>query len=1628
MLRLALCIAALLSLLCLPPAHAQLLDLSQMRGLSKVPPIESTALILEGDVTEKTFDLIKSTLVHFDVDDTGTLYEISLTPEDPIGLTLQALKLDLNDANQVTKKTTLLSDSSFGPRDEVAILPATLLAPGRIYIAMAAVNSVNVTLRIKRTSKVGAPIQASKSSRTPTASADDVLGISDGVFNCIVPAAFSKPGADDALLVTDPQSYLEIGAYTANAKRLGSHSGYGQLNIRGLKHQGANSLCISAKKGKSVPETAWRLIMTPSESVAAEPDAETPLDTLTMLKPNETLRAPIDMKDYDRYRIDGEGVFNLAYRSNASSRVCVYQGRQGGRNIEECYGTYKVNIGPFRKGPETLISVTQRGKKVGLYELTLTPSTASEETTLFEPNYYSSFQESYKSTSRISGRLSGSGDVDTLTIDAGDEAQMWRFVVLGDTVSQVVFKSVTASLADIRRSGRTGRRLVTPDMYLQPGPVRIAIYGKAGDYKVIAKPLGSPPAWSELEPNHSLPRRIAFAEEIRGTLDTSDTDKFSFFLHRDADVTFKMNAPAGATYSGSLSAPGLYREKITGAWEKTASLPAGEHVLTLSPSVTSPAEYDLLIDYADPFKVNAPKATIDLASALPAIQAFSLFEQTLEIPLSIQDVTSALDGRLLVWADRPGVTAQPVPVSVAAGSSNWVSVSVTFPPDLYDGPLRIAFGVVNPSGKPLASRFLDLDVDAQALASNAREALPAPPSLIGGINVANSALGAKWVSVDGIEIDKEGDYARGNPYSADGLFRLIDGIIEQGQPPTSHEGYLTIGSEKPLAPVLDLPGDAAIPIAGIGIDTRMYKPIGIRKFAVDVSLDGTTWDELLSAVHDTWGKPAYYEAENGAKPAKFVRLRALDKRGAPNSSVALNAFEVIAKPGGSGLSRVNIANKELGALTSSQTNMRASRWKFLDAAVTNHRNFYSSENPTDSNAAITFKNTLEADIAALELVYGSGTKNAQFALPTEAIVYASPKGPTGPWREIARTAYPETPTEGQVIRIDLPEFITARAVKVEYAHSGKGSLRAPAQIRIFERPEDDEYRSVLGLWGQWRAQRAAKAPAALVPESGDMPTLAPDGNANAQTVEFSKDEDTWRIPVAGGANTVRVSVTGSPGFDPSIRAKNASGTALEPIETVRSEFLKDVTYIFPAQPGSHIDVTVSEDQRSTIFLIDQSASVASYIPRIRRAIVDFASDMVEGRDAVQFKALGRSWAKEGWYTDPIPLRTDLANYQGGGNSSAETAMLEAAKKLAEQDGSRALVIITDADVDAQSTLMSELEKARVRVFVIKISSGGMWQNPVLSQPLSMLWAGVTGGEVSSILQSEDISVAYARASARLLGPKPYTISAELETRVIDPGLLEVAALSADNRTKSLDNLLIIFDASGSMLKRLEGTRRIKLAKGAVQGLFFEDRLDSSQTNIGLRVFGGPPGSCETNLVEPLGTNNIVTLARAVNVINPQNNAKTAIGASLLAAKNDMAGKSGASSILLITDGEETCGGDPLNAIAALRDAGIDTRIDVVSFALEPEIDRRTFEGWAKAGGGIYADAQSSADLQAAIATAVQARFEVIKDGAVIASGLTGGPTIELAPGQYRLRQVGGKTAKTITISEAQTTATMLPPS
>lgn len=171
--------------------------------------------------------------------------------------------------------------------------------------------------------------------------------------------------------------------------------------------------------------------------------------------------------------------------------------------------------------------------------------------------------------------------------------------------------------------------------------------------------------------------------------------------------------------------------------------------------------------------------------------------------------------------------------------------------------------------------------------------------------------------------------------------------------------------------------------------------------------------------------------------------------------------------------------------------------------------------------------------------------------------------------------------------------------------------------------------------------------------------------------------------------------------------------------------------------------------------------------------------------------------------------------------------------------------------------------------------------------------------------------------------------------------------------------------------------------------------------LALRVFGDTPDSCERELAIELAPLDQGSAVDQITAIESVDGVKTPLAAALERVAADLNEVDGPQIVVLVTDGEETCGGNPQRAIRELIDQGIDVRINVVGFAVDDEELKVQFEEWTRIGGGQFYDASGADELGEAIASALQPPFEVRDSaGAVIGSGAVDGDAVRVSPGTY----------------------------
>ena len=202
-------------------------------------------------------------------------------------------------------------------------------------------------------------------------------------------------------------------------------------------------------------------------------------------------------------------------------------------------------------------------------------------------------------------------------------------------------------------------------------------------------------------------------------------------------------------------------------------------------------------------------------------------------------------------------------------------------------------------------------------------------------------------------------------------------------------------------------------------------------------------------------------------------------------------------------------------------------------------------------------------------------------------------------------------------------------------------------------------------------------------------------------------------------------------------------------------------------------------------------------------------------------------------------------------------------------------------------------------------------------------------------------------------------------------LCTVACLCAANVSATAiadepNDLILILDASNSMWGQIDGENKIVIARRAVGELIDSLEDDSS---VGLVAYGHRrEGDCEDietlQAVAPLDKD---ALKATINAVTPKG--KTPITTSLEHAFGQIRDDTN-TSVILISDGLETCSKDPCAAVREAKETGLPFVLHVVGFDVAGE-DTSQLECAAQAGGGIFLGVEDAESLSAALESAYE---------------------------------------------------------
>lgn len=284
-------------------------------------------------------------------------------------------------------------------------------------------------------------------------------------------------------------------------------------------------------------------------------------------------------------------------------------------------------------------------------------------------------------------------------------------------------------------------------------------------------------------------------------------------------------------------------------------------------------------------------------------------------------------------------------------------------------------------------------------------------------------------------------------------------------------------------------------------------------------------------------------------------------------------------------------------------------------------------------------------------------------------------------------------------------------------------------------------------------------------------------------------------------------------------------------------------------------------------------------------------------------------------------------------------------------------------------------------------------------------------------------------------PTVFTLSddqvAQLKRAGATDALLTMMQSSAKSVIQSdVGGYVMILDVSVSMLENTsDGQSKWEAAKKSATELIASvpDGL-----SLAVVVYGHEKSKpCEVEVLRslmPINGNDKAEVTRRIQQLQPSGN--TPIGRSLQVAAEQVYKSRTPAKILLITDGIETCKGDPLTEASKFAASEATGRsIDVIGFGLKPE-EIQSVSKIAANGKGKYFDAKNSQELKVAFEQAKQDLLQKLTktDGAVklAASKVLNKPSelmvdtytnARLAPGNYHYWQVNFQPGKYVVVCD-----------
>ncbi|MCT8160317.1 VWA domain-containing protein [Pseudoruegeria sp. SHC-113] len=190
----------------------------------------------------------------------------------------------------------------------------------------------------------------------------------------------------------------------------------------------------------------------------------------------------------------------------------------------------------------------------------------------------------------------------------------------------------------------------------------------------------------------------------------------------------------------------------------------------------------------------------------------------------------------------------------------------------------------------------------------------------------------------------------------------------------------------------------------------------------------------------------------------------------------------------------------------------------------------------------------------------------------------------------------------------------------------------------------------------------------------------------------------------------------------------------------------------------------------------------------------------------------------------------------------------------------------------------------------------------------------------------------------------------------------ICAVAQGATAQEAENSILVLDASGSMWGQIDGTAKITIAQEVVAGLLGD--LPASHA-VGLTLYGhrrkGDCADIETVIAPGAARSEVEAAVRAVK---PKG--KTPMTDAVKAAAEALRFTEEKATVILISDGIETCNPDPCAAARLLEETGVDFTAHVVGFDVTDPKALAQMQCLAEETGGTFRTAANADELVSAL--------------------------------------------------------------